>query len=93
MMHFCYLLVYLFLLQSLQERLKMPMQSLSLGVELEFLASYLMELTLIDYHFLKFLPSVIAASAVFLAKWTLDQSNHPWVCNVASSICRHSLVP
>ncbi|KAG5390841.1 hypothetical protein IGI04_032382 [Brassica rapa subsp. trilocularis] len=53
-------------------------QSLSLGVELEFLASYLMELTLIDYHFLKFLPSVIAASAVFLAKWTLDQSNHPW---------------
>ncbi|CAH8353841.1 unnamed protein product [Eruca vesicaria subsp. sativa] len=25
-----------------------------------------------------FIPSVIAASAVFLAKWTLDQSNHPW---------------
>ncbi|KAL0704251.1 hypothetical protein Bca4012_070676 [Brassica carinata] len=46
--------------------------------ELECLASYLTELTLIDYHFLKFLPSVIAASAVFLAKWTLDQSNHPW---------------
>ncbi|KAJ0257088.1 Cyclin-A2-4 [Hirschfeldia incana] len=48
-------------------------------LELECLASYLTELTLIDYHFLKFLPSVIAASAVFLAKWTLDQSNHPWV--------------
>ncbi|KAH0921590.1 hypothetical protein HID58_021608, partial [Brassica napus] len=47
-------------------------------LELECLASYLTELTLIDYHFLKFLPSVIAASAVFLAKWTLDQSNHPW---------------
>ncbi|XP_033134682.1 cyclin-A2-3 isoform X3 [Brassica rapa] len=46
--------------------------------ELEFLASYLTELTLLDYRFLKFLPSVIAASAVFLAKWTLDQSNHPW---------------
>ncbi|CAF2050581.1 BnaA09g56610D [Brassica napus] len=46
--------------------------------ELEFLASYLTELTLIDCRFLKFLPSVIAASAVFLAKWTLDQSNHPW---------------
>ena len=52
--------------------------------ELEFLASYLTELTLLDYRFLKFLPSVIAASAVFLAKWTLDQSNHPWVCHVAS---------
>ncbi|CAH8331277.1 unnamed protein product [Eruca vesicaria subsp. sativa] len=46
--------------------------------EMEFLANYLMELTLIDYEFLKFLPSVIAASAVFLAKWTLNQSSHPW---------------
>ncbi|CAH8382515.1 unnamed protein product [Eruca vesicaria subsp. sativa] len=51
---------------------------MSQRLELEFLASYLTELTLIDGHFLKFLPSVIAASAVFLAKWTLDQSNHPW---------------
>ncbi|ESQ35246.1 hypothetical protein EUTSA_v10007623mg [Eutrema salsugineum] len=51
---------------------------LSPSLETEYLASYLTELTLIDYHFLKFLPSVIAASAVFLAKWTLDQSNHPW---------------
>ncbi|XP_010497255.1 PREDICTED: cyclin-A2-3 isoform X2 [Camelina sativa] len=51
---------------------------LSPSLEVEFLASYLTELTLIDYHFLKFLPSVVAASAVFLAKWTLDQSNHPW---------------
>ncbi|KAH0933547.1 hypothetical protein HID58_010664 [Brassica napus] len=47
-------------------------------VEMEFLANYLIELTLIDYEFLKFLPSVIAASAVFLAKWTLNQSSHPW---------------
>ncbi|AEE29336.1 Cyclin-A2-3 [Arabidopsis thaliana] len=51
---------------------------LSPSLEVEFLASYLTELTLIDYHFLKFLPSVVAASAVFLAKWTMDQSNHPW---------------
>ncbi|KAJ0250192.1 Cyclin [Hirschfeldia incana] len=47
-------------------------------VEMEYLANYLIELTLIDYEFLKFLPSVIAASAVFLAKWTLNQSSHPW---------------
>nr|XP_043607588.1 cyclin-A2-2-like [Erigeron canadensis] len=47
-------------------------------VELEFLANYLAELTLIDYSFLKFLPSLIAASAIFLAKWTLDQDEDPW---------------
>ncbi|XP_024985204.1 cyclin-A2-1-like [Cynara cardunculus var. scolymus] len=47
-------------------------------IELEFLANYLAELTLTEYGFLKFLPSLIAASAVFLAKWTLDQIEHPW---------------
>ncbi|KAF9592069.1 hypothetical protein IFM89_011819, partial [Coptis chinensis] len=39
---------------------------------------YAQELTLLDYGFLRFLPSLIAASAVFLATWTLDQSGHPW---------------
>ncbi|KAA0058798.1 cyclin-A2-4-like [Cucumis melo var. makuwa] len=48
------------------------------SLELECLANYLAELTLVDYGFLNFLPSVIAASAVFLSKWTLDQSSHPW---------------
>ncbi|CAH9127294.1 unnamed protein product [Cuscuta epithymum] len=48
------------------------------SVELEFMANYLAELTLVDYSFLKLLPSLIAASAVFLARWTLDQSKHPW---------------
>lgn len=48
------------------------------SVELEFMANYLAELTLAEYSFLKFLPSVTAASAVFVARWTLDQSNHPW---------------
>ncbi|KAI4316266.1 hypothetical protein L6164_024263 [Bauhinia variegata] len=47
-------------------------------VELEYLANYLAELTLVEYSFLKFLPSLIAASAVFLARWTLNQSDHPW---------------
>ncbi|XP_076894885.1 cyclin-A2-1-like [Bidens hawaiensis] len=46
--------------------------------ELECLANYLAELTLTEYGFLKYLPSLIAASAVFLAKWTLDQVEHPW---------------
>ncbi|KAK3010872.1 hypothetical protein RJ639_012090, partial [Escallonia herrerae] len=48
------------------------------SLELEFLANYLAELTLIDYFFLKCIPSIVAASAVFLARWTLDQSGHPW---------------
>ncbi|KAA8521743.1 hypothetical protein F0562_012416 [Nyssa sinensis] len=48
------------------------------SVELEFLANYLAELTLVEYSFLRFFPSLVAASAVFLARWTLDQSNHPW---------------
>ncbi|XP_047310700.1 cyclin-A2-4-like [Impatiens glandulifera] len=48
------------------------------SLELEFLANYLTELTLVDYEFLKFIPSMIAAAAVFLARWTLDQSIHPW---------------
>ncbi|KAI4376159.1 hypothetical protein MLD38_013949 [Melastoma candidum] len=48
------------------------------SLEMEFLANYLAELTLIEYSFLKFLPSVIAASAVLLARWTLNQSDNPW---------------
>jgi Cyclin, C-terminal domain len=43
------------------------------------LANYLAELTLVEYSFLKFLPSVIASAAVFLAQWTLEQSTNPWV--------------
>ncbi|CAL0324142.1 unnamed protein product [Lupinus luteus] len=46
--------------------------------ELQCLGNYLAELTLMNYDFLNFLPSMIAASAVFLAGWTLDQSSHPW---------------
>ncbi|XP_024396701.1 cyclin-A1-4 isoform X1 [Physcomitrium patens] len=45
---------------------------------LEFLGNYLAELTLVEYGFLPFLPSMIAASAVYLAKLTLDSSTCPW---------------
>ncbi|KAA3455541.1 cyclin-A2-4-like [Gossypium australe] len=48
------------------------------SIEMEYLANYLAELSLIDYEFLNFVPSIVAASAVFLARWTLDQSSHPW---------------
>ncbi|XP_021906572.1 cyclin-A2-3-like, partial [Carica papaya] len=59
-------------LRAAQASYKIP------SLELEYLANYLAELALIDYQFLKFLPSIIAASAVFVARWTLDQSSHPW---------------
>ncbi|CAA7403095.1 unnamed protein product [Spirodela intermedia] len=48
------------------------------SLALEFLANYLAELTLVEYSFLRFLPSLIAAAAVFLARWTLDESTPPW---------------
>ncbi|KAK7293600.1 hypothetical protein RJT34_16470 [Clitoria ternatea] len=59
-------------IQAAQSSYKVPY------IELEFLANYLAELTLVEYSFLQFLPSVIAASAVLLARWTLNQSEHPW---------------
>ncbi len=48
-------------------------------LNLEFLGNFLAELTLVVYSFLQYLPSLIAASAVFLAKLTLDPTVHPWV--------------
>ncbi|KAF5178905.1 Cyclin [Thalictrum thalictroides] len=57
------------------------------NLKLKFLACYLAELTLLDYGFLKFLPSLIAASAVFLATWTLDQSGNPWNATLEYYTC------
>ncbi|KAK2990914.1 hypothetical protein RJ640_028691, partial [Escallonia rubra] len=59
-------------IQAAQSMYKVP------RIQLEFLSNYLAELSLTDHSFLKFLPSLIAASAVFLARWTLDQSDNPW---------------
>ncbi|CAD5185724.1 unnamed protein product [Musa acuminata subsp. malaccensis] len=53
-----------------------------LYANLEFLASYLGELTLMDYGCVWFLPSVVAASAVFVARFTLDPRSHPWSQNL-----------
>ncbi|MCO5591047.1 hypothetical protein L7F22_045023 [Adiantum nelumboides] len=47
-------------------------------LQLEYLGNYLAELTLLEYGFLQFLPSMIASSAVFLAKVTLNPSVRPW---------------
>ncbi|KAK8938315.1 Cyclin-A3-1 [Platanthera guangdongensis] len=44
----------------------------------EFLASYLAELSLLDYECIRFLPSMVAASVVFLARFTVNTNIHPW---------------
>ncbi|ESQ27381.1 hypothetical protein EUTSA_v10018521mg [Eutrema salsugineum] len=44
----------------------------------ECLASYLTELSLLDYAMLRYAPSLVAASAVFLAQYILHPSREPW---------------
>ncbi|CAA6665729.1 unnamed protein product [Spirodela intermedia] len=47
-------------------------------LHLEFLANYVAELSLLEYSFLSFSPSIIAASAIFLAKFILLPTKRPW---------------
>ncbi|KAK3140090.1 hypothetical protein QOZ80_5AG0395630 [Eleusine coracana subsp. coracana] len=44
----------------------------------EFLGSYLAELSLLDYGCLQYLPSLVAASVVFVANLTIDPHTNPW---------------
>ncbi|KAJ8541164.1 hypothetical protein K7X08_001980 [Anisodus acutangulus] len=48
------------------------------NLQLEFLGYYLSELSILDYSCLKFLPSLVAASVVFLSRFTLQPNEHPW---------------
>ncbi|XLU35299.1 hypothetical protein S245_071365, partial [Arachis hypogaea] len=47
-------------------------------LQFEFLTSYLAELSLLDYNCVKFLPSLVAASVVFLARFMPSPKTHPW---------------
>ncbi|CAN8267788.1 unnamed protein product [Cochlearia groenlandica] len=47
-------------------------------LQMEFLSSYLSELSLLDYSCVKFLPSIVAASSVFLARFIIRPKHHPW---------------
>ncbi|KAL6504605.1 putative cyclin-A3-1 [Orobanche hederae] len=49
-----------------------------LSLQLEFLGYYLAELSLLDYGCVRFLPSLVAASVMFLARFTLQPKLHPW---------------
>ncbi|KAI3726641.1 hypothetical protein L1987_66440 [Smallanthus sonchifolius] len=48
------------------------------SMQLEFLGYYLAELSLLEYGCLKFLPSMLAASVIFLSRFTLKPKSHPW---------------
>ncbi|XP_014500422.1 putative cyclin-A3-1 [Vigna radiata var. radiata] len=48
------------------------------NLKIEFLSFYLAELSLLDYSCIRFLPSIIAASALFLARFIVSPKMHPW---------------
>uniref|UniRef100_A0A2P2JF72 Cyclin A3.1 family protein n=1 Tax=Rhizophora mucronata TaxID=61149 RepID=A0A2P2JF72_RHIMU len=48
------------------------------NLQLEFLGYYLAELSLLDYYCLQFLPSMVAASVIFLARYIIRPKIHPW---------------
>lgn len=46
--------------------------------ELESLCSYLAELSLLDYDCISYLPSVVAAACLFVARFTIHPKTYPW---------------
>ena len=60
-------------------------------MQLECMASYIAELSLLEYTMLSHPPSLVAASAIFLAKYTLDPTRRPWVCKYYFSLSRRSV--
>ncbi|KAL5668599.1 hypothetical protein ACJX0J_020820, partial [Zea mays] len=48
------------------------------ALHLEFLANYIAELSLLEYSLLSYPPSLIAASAIFLARFVLQPTKYPW---------------
>lgn len=60
------------------------------AMQIEFLANYVAELSLLEYNFLCYAPSLIAASAIFLANFILQPTKRPWV-RACSSFYDHFL--
>ncbi|NP_001234787.2 cyclin A3 [Solanum lycopersicum] len=59
--------------------LKAAQDNLSfLTLQFEFLSCYLAELSLLDYSCVRFLPSMTAASAIFLSRFTVLPEVCPW---------------
>ncbi|KAG5033993.1 hypothetical protein JHK87_008903 [Glycine soja] len=65
------------------------------NLKIEFLSFYLAELSLMDYDCIRFLPSTVAASVIFLARFIISPEVHPWALKVenllqTSSLCECS---
>ncbi|OIW02453.1 hypothetical protein TanjilG_05046 [Lupinus angustifolius] len=65
------------------------------SLQMECLTNYIAELSLLEYSMLCYAPSLIAASAIFLAKFILFPSKKPWNSNLLhytqyrpSDLCR-----
>ncbi|XP_062159382.1 putative cyclin-A3-1 [Alnus glutinosa] len=63
-----------------QENYKTP------NLQLEFLGCCLAELSLLDYKCVKFVPSLVAASVIFLAKFMIQPKLSPW-CPTLQTYC------
>nr|XP_008357379.2 putative cyclin-A3-1 isoform X1 [Malus domestica] len=63
-----------------QESYKWSLQDPNL--QLEFLGYYLAELSLLDYECVQFLPSLVAASVTFLARFMIRPKDHPWTLSL-----------
>ncbi|GMH00940.1 hypothetical protein Nepgr_002779 [Nepenthes gracilis] len=48
------------------------------SLHLECLSNYIAELSLLEYSMLQYFPSLVAASAIFLAQYILTPSKRPW---------------
>ncbi|KAL5559113.1 hypothetical protein UlMin_035324 [Ulmus minor] len=51
-------------------------------LKLEFLVYYLAELSLLDYNCVGFLPSLVAGSVIFLARFITQPKKHPWTLSL-----------
>lgn len=51
-------------------------------MEFELLICYLAELSLLDHRCAQLLPSKVAASAIFLSRFTIQPGEHPWVSDI-----------
>ncbi|KAK6159254.1 hypothetical protein DH2020_006568 [Rehmannia glutinosa] len=57
------------------------------NLQFEFLCYYLAELSLLDYGCVRYIPSILAASAIFLARSTIQPKFHPWTLALQQHTC------
>ncbi|KAI5416269.1 Mcm2-7 hexameric complex component [Lathyrus oleraceus] len=57
-------------------------------LQMEFLCNYLAELSLLDYECIRFLPSTVAASVIFLARFIIRPGVHPWILEKANIVSK-----